>query len=337
MKATLMDSIPLIKADDIWKYDAEGNLCEETGEECLNGSGTTIAIIDTGIDYTHPDLGGCFGENCKVVGGYDFVNDDLDPMDDHGHGTHCAATAAGNGILKGVAPGAKIYAYKVLNGQGSGKTSNIISAIERSVDPNDDGDFSDHIDVISLSLGGWGNPDDATSLAIDNAVEAGVSASISAGNNGFKESIGSPGTARHSITVGATEKDDYLASFSSEGPVRWKAEGFYEKLLNKPDVVAPGVEICAAQYDDAWSENECIDDEHTAISGTSMAAPHVAGFAAIIRQKNPDWDVFDVKNFIRETSVPINHYKYFDVSKIGRGRINASAVVGGGIYPNARL
>ena len=77
------------------------------------GKNVKVAIVDTGIDYTHPDLGGCFGKACKVQIGYDFVNNDEDPMDDNGHGTHVAATAAGNGVLKGVAPDAIIYSYKV--------------------------------------------------------------------------------------------------------------------------------------------------------------------------------------------------------------------------------
>ena len=111
---TLSDSVPLINVDDVWLLDEDGNSCVVSGNDCLTGKGVTIGIIDTGVDYTHPDFGGCFGQGCKVSGGYDFVNNDNDPMDDHGHGTHVAATAAGNGILKGVAPDAKIYAYKVL-------------------------------------------------------------------------------------------------------------------------------------------------------------------------------------------------------------------------------
>jgi hypothetical protein len=90
--------------------------------------GKTIAIIDTGVAYTHPDLGGCLGPNCKVIGGYDFVNNDADPMDDHGHGTHVAATAAGNGLFKGIAPDAKILGYKVLSAGGSGSGTAIIAA-----------------------------------------------------------------------------------------------------------------------------------------------------------------------------------------------------------------
>jgi len=107
VEAVLFDSVPLINADDVWQFIDDLN-------RSVTGQGVTIAIIDTGIDYTHPDLGGCFGPECKVVGGWDFVHNDPDPMDDHGHGTHCASIAAGNGVIKGVAPDAKLYAYMLI-------------------------------------------------------------------------------------------------------------------------------------------------------------------------------------------------------------------------------
>ena len=131
-----------------------------------------------------------FGD--KVIGGYDFFSNDENPMDEHGHGTHVAATAAGKGVLKGVAPDAKIVAYKVF-GTGSTTDDVIISAIDRSVDPNQDGDLSDYLDVISLSLGkrcwifGYPpdcGPDDNPSKAIDRAVDAGVVAVISFSETG---------------------------------------------------------------------------------------------------------------------------------------------------------
>src|SRR3989344_1188849 len=160
--------------------------------ECLTGKGITIGIIDTGVDYTHEDLGGCFGASCKVIGGYDFVNNDNDPMDDVGHGTHVAATAAGNGVLKGVAPDAKIVAYKVC---GTGLIGcpydDIMASIQRSLDPNQDEDFSDHLDIISLSLGGGCGgynddcgPNDPLSKSIDNVVDNGIVAVVAAGNCG---------------------------------------------------------------------------------------------------------------------------------------------------------
>ncbi len=319
VETVLMDSIPLIGADQAW------TLQDPSGTDLL-GTGVTIGIIDTGVDYTHSDLGGCYGTGCRVVGGYDFVNDDADPMDDHGHGTHCAATAAGHGALEGVAPDATIYAYKVLNSGGSGYMDDVVAAIERSVDPNQDGDFSDHLDVISLSLGSrWGNPDDPTSTAIDNAVEAGVLAVVAAGNNGpMQGSIGSPGTARKAFTVGATDKNDDIAHFSSRGPVEWDGG-----VLLKPDIVAPGVQICAARYPgfEPWLINPsyqlCLDDYHVLLDGTSMATPHVAGLAALMRQMHPDWTIDDIKRAITNTALDIGEPQTVQ----GYGRIKAYQAV----------
>ena len=321
---TLMDSVPLINADDVWLLDEDGNQCATSGKECLTGKGVKIGIIDTGVDYTHEDLGGCLGASCKVIGGYDFVNNDDDPMDDHGHGTHVAATAAGNGVLKGVAPDANIYGYKVLNSGGSGYYSWIIGGIERSIDPNQDGDYSDHLDVISLSLGGPGDPDDPMSQAIDNAVDNGVIAVIAAGNSGpGEQTIGSPGTARKAITVGATDKNDQIASFSSRGPVIWTDANGQEQILVKPDIVAPGVNICAAQWDSAWSDRKCLDDKHISISGTSMATPHVSGAVALLLQKHPDWNPEEIKYALRNTAIDIGE----NVLTQGHGRIDVLSAI----------
>ena len=167
VQALLSESVPMINADDVRLLkDPEGNV--------ITGRGITIAIIDTGIDYTHPDLGGCLGQQCKVVGGYDVVNGDSDPMDDKGHGTHVAAIAAGNGALKGVAPEALLLAYKVLGADSRGFFDWTIEGIERAMDPNGDGDISDAADIINLSLGGPGDPDDPVSIAVDSAVRAGI-------------------------------------------------------------------------------------------------------------------------------------------------------------------
>ena len=314
---SLMDSVPLIQNGiGAGNVSRNGEDCQVSGEDCLNGEGITIAIIDTGVDYTHPSLGGCFGEGCRVAGGYDFVNNDEDPMDDQGHGTHCAATAAGKGVLNGVAPDATVYAYKVLNEHGSGSSSNIIASIERAVDPNQDGDFSDHLDIISLSLGGGGNPDGPMSQSIDNAVNLGVVAVIAAGNSGpFPESIGSPGTARNAITVGAIDKNNNIAEFSSRGPVLW--DGNY---IIKPDIVAPGVDICAAQYDEWYEGNRECDPElerHIAISGTSMATPHVAGMAALIMQANPNLNAKDIKSVIKTSAEDLGN-NYCDGADVDR-------------------
>lgn len=172
-------------------------------------------------------------------------------MDDHGHGTHCAAIAAGNGFLKGVAPDATLYGIKVLNRFGSGTQWSVIKGIEWSLDPNGDGNYNDKLDIISLSLGGRsGHPDDPVSLAIDSAVNHGVVAVVAAGNRWGLRTITTPGTARNAITVGASDKNLNPAFFSSKGPVSWYNPHLQkEDLLLKPDVSAPGVDICAAQWE----------------------------------------------------------------------------------------
>ena len=316
VEALLMDSVPLIQEGiSAGKLGEKGKDCS-IAEDCLTGEGVKIAIIDTGVDYTHQDLGGCLGQNCKVIGGYDFVNNDDDPMDDHGHGTHVAATAAGDGVLKGVAPGAQILAYKVIDEYGMGYMNKIISGIEKAVE--------DKANIISMSLGGVGNPDDPLSQATDNAVNAGVVAVVAAGNSGPDErTISTPGTARLAITVGASDKYDILTKFSSRGPVVWIDDNGNEKTIMKPDIVAPGAYICAAQYDNWLNDRNCLDNKHISISGTSMATPHVAGAVALLKQKNPDWRPEEIKAALKGTT------KNLDLLQIeqGTGRIDIKEAV----------
>ncbi len=297
---TLDESLDEIGAPEVW-------LLFDSNNNPLTGVGMNVAILDTGVDYTHPDLGGCFGPGCKVVDGWNFSLGTSDPMDDHGHGTHVAATAAGNGLLKGVAPDANIFAYKVCNSFGSCPQSWILGGIDRATDPNQDGDPSDHVDVSNMSLGGGGNPDDTLSLAVDNSSAAGVTHCISAGNSGPNlQTIRSPGTSRTAITVAAACKasqncgenvvEPNIANFSSRGPLIWN-----EVDLHKPDVAAPGVSICAARWDDAFSI-ECFDEHHVRISGTSMSAPHVTGAVALVRQAFPNLTPEQVKQLLKGTA-----------------------------------
>jgi subtilisin family serine protease len=285
----LNNSVPSIGANILWTFNDSQNMT-------ITGKNITISIIDTGVDYTHVDLGNCdqaefLAGNCsKVIGGYDFINADNDPMDDHTHGTHCAGIAAGNGTLKGVAPDAKILAYKVLNYAGYGFTSDIIAAIEMAVDNN--------TDVISLSLGSEGTPEDPLSKAVDNAVDSGVVVAVAAGNTGpTYETIACPGVARKAITVGASNGTNGVAYFSSRGPVTWG-----DNITLKPEIVAPGDHICSAQWQSEYSEYLCIDEEHINISGTSMATPHVAGLAALLKQSHPDWNPEKIKSALMLSS-----------------------------------
>jgi hypothetical protein len=246
------------------------------------GAGVRVGVIDTGVDYNHPALGGGFGPGHKVEGGWDFVANDADPMDEHGHGTHVAGIiAADSAELSGVAPDATIIAYRVLNRAGAGFTSDILAAIERSMDPNLDGNTSDHLDVINLSLGGVGTADGIESQVVDNATAAGVVVVVAAGNEGQFDTVRSPGTARTAITVAAIDDAGNVASFSSKGPSP-------AVLELKPDVAAPGVNVVSAN----------MGGGVVAHSGTSMACPHVAGVAALLIAMHPDWSAADVKSAI---------------------------------------
>ncbi|MEK6808806.1 MAG: S8 family serine peptidase, partial [Nanoarchaeota archaeon] len=174
-----------------------------------------------------------------------------------------------------------------------------------------DKNYSDHLDIISLSLGGSGSSDDPMSQAIDNAVNNGVVAVVAAGNSGPNNyTILSPGVARKSITVGASNKSDVIAKFSSCGP-----SPIYTV---KPDLTAPGVDICAAEWDDAWSSYKCLDNEHVAISGTSMATPHVSGASALILEKYPELQPDEVKSLLSNNAKDIGN----SVFTQGAGRID---------------
>jgi minor extracellular serine protease Vpr len=219
-------SVPLIRADEV---------VTDLG---YDGTGMTIAIIDTGIDYTHASLGGSgdpadYASNnpnviegmhpfptAKVIGGYDFAGTDYDgsnlpvpdadPLDENGHGTHVASTSAGIDagaeVSEGVAPNASLYALKVFGAEGS--TNLVVDAIEWAMDPNGDLDLSDHVDVINMSLGADYGPDEPTDvdiIASNNASAAGVVVVASAGNAGNTPYIvGSPSVAESVISVAAS-------------------------------------------------------------------------------------------------------------------------------------
>lgn len=410
----MFDSAPFIGSNDAWDLG-------------FTGEGVKVAIIDTGVDYTHPDLAPNFGDYL----GWDFVDNDADPQetfpgDPRGaattHGSHVAGTVAANGAIKGVAPDATLLAYRVLGPGGSGSTENVVAAIERAV--------LDGADVMNLSLGNSLNaPDWATSIALDQAMAEGVVAVTSNGNSGPNNwTVGSPGTSREAISVGATQlpynvftavtttsdgvsyassavqgfpseeellalngqdfelvdvgfgspaefagKDltgkialisrgagipfvdkateakkagavgailynnvagampnipgmdvptimlnqadgealkakvsdvtvsfdiafsqrvgETMADFSSRGPV-------VDTWMIKPDVSAPGVNIVST----VPTFNPDAPHGYGAKQGTSMAAPHVAGAAAVILQANPGWGVYEVKSALMNTA-----------------------------------
>jgi subtilisin family serine protease len=182
-----------------------------------SGEGVKIAILDTGIDYNHPNLGGCFGEGCKVAGGYDVYNDDPDPLesdDDRfyrylGHGTHVAGIAAGkkdeNGLgSDGVAPDAIIYAYKVC-GRDLCSTANILTGLEMASDPDGDPTTDDAVDIINLSLGSrFGDANDPIPQALNRLSDLGITVVAGAGNDGGFANMGGIASAQKAITVAAS-------------------------------------------------------------------------------------------------------------------------------------
>ncbi|MFJ5550655.1 S8 family peptidase [Streptomyces sp. NPDC093225] len=269
-----------------------------------DGKGVKIAVLDTGVDATHPDLKG------KVVAQRNFSLA-ADVTDHFGHGTHVASIAAGTGAasggkFRGVAPGATLLNGKVLDDGGSGDDSGIIAGMEWAV--------AQGADVINLSLGGADQPGIDPMEATVNRLskEKGVLFAIAAGNAGAPGSVGSPGSAEAALTVGAVDDHDKLADFSSRGPR--VGDGAI-----KPDVTAPGVDITAAAAPGSVIEKEVGQEPkgYLTISGTSMATPHVAGAAALLKQQHPTWKGADLKGVLTASTKP-GAYTAFEQ---GSGRI----------------
>jgi subtilisin family serine protease len=298
-------NITLIQADQVW--NALG----------IDGTGVVVANLDTGVDWLHPALQtkyrGYRGNLPPVHEGNWFdatPQGYLYPGDGHGHGTHTMGTIVGSdvGRVVGVAPGAQWIAVKIFTNAGVAQDSWIHAAFQWVIAPN--GDPALAPDIISNS---WGdnNGYDTTFLADVQAVRAaGILPVFAAGNNGAAGmgSVGSPGSFDESFTVGATDKNDALAYFSARGP---------SPLTDhiKPDIVAPGVAVSSTMPGGAYA----------LLNGTSMATPHIAGVAALIKQANSSLTLTDTLYAITSTAVPLtttlpNNYT-------GWGRVNAYAAV----------
>lgn len=255
---------------DIWKGDAN----------------TVIAIVDTGINYAHPDL------SAKYVGGFDEYNNDADPMDDHGHGTHCAGIAAAStnnqvGIA-GVAYNCKLMGVKVLGAGGSGSTDTVAAGIIYAADHG--------AKVVSLSLG-CECYETAMRDAVNYAWSQGVVVCAAAGNNG-SSTLFYPAGHDNAIAVGATDSQDKKAGFSNYGS--WV------------DVAAPGVGILSSYF-----------NGYTQLSGTSMACPHVAGAAGLLYSKmgaRSAANAQSVRNLLETTGDNIGTW-------IAHGRVNLAYAI----------
>ncbi|WP_416985819.1 S8 family peptidase [Streptomyces sp. T028] len=253
-----------------------------------DGKGVKVAVLDTGVDATHPDL------EDRVETAKNF-SDSADTVDRVGHGTHVASTVAGSGAksggkYKGVAPGARLISGKVLNDEGEGYDSDIIAGMQWAV--------AQGAKVVNLSLGGTDSPDvDPLEQAVNElSASSGALFVIAAGNEGPQAgTIGTPGSAASALTVGAVDRTDAIADFSSRGPT---ADGSL-----KPDLTAPGVDIVAAKAAEG-TEGDPAADGYVSMSGTSMATPHVAGAAAILAQEHPDWTGERIKAALTSTAEP---------------------------------
>ncbi len=253
-----------------------------------DGSGVTIAIVDTGIDKTHPDLDDLDNNPAtndpkviKEASFVDFDNDgvnDTSPMDQHGHGTHVAGIAAGNGLLKGVAPQARLMNARVLDAFGGAQFSWIMNGVNWAV--------TNGADVISMSLGGFpGSLEPLLDDAVNAAWENGVMVVIAAGNSGpIEGTVSSPGLASRAITVGASDLYDAVTSFSSRGP---SPNGIVD-----PDIVAPGDGILST----------VLFGQYMVASGTSMATPAVAGGLALLLQAKPTTPIDFIRASILATA-----------------------------------
>lgn len=307
--ALLEDSAYQIKADYAW-------------DNAITGQGVNVCVVDTGIDYTHPDLQG------KVIAQYDFIANTDDAMDDNGHGTHCAGIIASGGVqYRGISYDVSLMAAKVLDSSGNGYSSDVVLGINWCIEQG--------ADVISLSLGEGlfsGTCDsDEMAQVVNEAVDAGVVVVCAAGNDGDSSRMVSPACASKVIAVGAVDKLDNIASYSDGG----------EEL----DIVAPGGDQLGGDnfpeivstYSTEVANNplycmyliteECWDDwfvtggtRYIRAVGTSMATPHVAAAAALLLEENPNLSPSQIKTILEQNADDFGAPGWDNI--YGWGRIN---------------
>jgi len=287
------------------------------------GSGRKVVVLDTGYNYNHPEL------SSSYLGGKDFVNDDNDPSDDNGHGSHVSGIVTNDGVnasAKGVAPDAGVIAGKVLDASGSGFFSDVVAAIYWAVDGNDgiagpvcttdnstntttctNDDFN--ADAVSMSLGtappytfkGFCDnilPD--LTNAIKYARSRSVTVVSAAGNSG-SAGVSIPGCISYSVTVGAVDSRDKIASFSGRG--------------GAVDLTAPGVNIFSA-----W-----LGNSYKTASGTSMSTPMVSSTVALVKYAHPSYSVTQVENALFKTAKDLG--KTGKDTSYGYGRVDAYGAV----------
>ena len=305
------------------------------------GKGIKVAVIDTGINDRHPDLAG------KVIARQDFSQADyfgkwfwnrpkspkIAKLDGVGHGSHCAGVIAGSGVTyQGVAPKVFLLDARVLNDSGHGSNDTVIKGMSWAADQG--------ADIISMSLGGQGTPDDAISREADALASEGIVVVVAAGNEGpGANTIGSPSCAAKVITVGAVDQLNKITKYSSRGPVVYNGID-----LTKPDLVAPGGGtnnvygqcyyengITSVKSLDT-SKNNCTVSANGTLyqrmSGTSMSCPHVSGICALLLEASKlDKSILNrceiVKQVLKTTAKDLG----YGPDEQGTGLIDAVAAI----------
>ncbi len=300
-KPLLAESVPLINADDVHNIEYNG--------QRLTGRGQVVCVLDTGIDYIHPDLGGCIGPNCKVIGGYDFANNDADPMDEGtGHGTSVAGIIASKGFFIGVAPDAKLLAAKVCGADEGCLDSAINAGIDWCLQRKDDLGTS----ILTMSIGGGAFnssncPVTETTNLINRAYDMSIPITIASGNDGVKNGISDPACNPKAISVGMVY-DSNLGSrthcveldFINGGCIKTCTDSVTaaDKVVcasnsfAELDFVAPGSRITSTDLGGGYSTR----------SGTSAATPHAVGVIALMKQYNPSLTVDQIVNILKAYS-----------------------------------
>ena len=323
-----------VNADQVW---AQG----------YTGTGVIVAVVDSGVNYEHADVADHLWDGGAEFPhhGYDIVNNDDDPMDDKGHGTHVAGIVCGDGTSgsqTGVAPDATLMCVKTTAADGFGGAVNIAGGMEWAVEHG--------CDLINLSQGmaGAGITDkEIFRRTCESILDAGIIALVCAGNEGYSilqmaypipnnvrvpgscpppyldpDQMVNPGGLSCVVSVGAVDYNDAAAEFTSQGPVTWQDTEFgdyaYEPGIGliRPDVCAPGVNIKSLDYQNTSG--------YTYYDGTSQATPCVAGIVALMLQKNPNLMPADICRISEETSLKLTPNK----SNItGVGRVDALAAI----------
>ena len=293
LQIALQESVPLINVTQVWNtaVPSSGNLF---------GNEQTICVVDTGIDYTHQALGGCLGTNCKVKGGVDFINWDFNPMDDNGHGTHVAGIVAANSsLIKGVAPNSKLIAVKSCNATSACPSLAMIAGIDYCISNLN----SLSTDVITMSLGDGGQYNPGTcptwmDFAVNFANSMNLPVVISSGNDAHKNGISYPACSPNAISVGST----YDANVGSQFPIPCTdlvttadKVACYTNSGANLDVMAPGSIITSTTSSVGTRCGAPLSQGLGLCSGTSMAAPHVAGTIALIKQASPTITPAEIK------------------------------------------